>query len=173
MEATSPHFSNDFWHCGVTSDAFSGVDSVKRKTLPFLGGFSSLWRLGGLCPPLIQRLRAYVFRNQTINQTIFLWTSSFVYPSLYEGFGLPPLEAMSQVCPVISSNTSSMPEIIGNAGELFPPMDSDAMGKAIEAVVYSDSRRQAVISNGYERVKEFSWQKCSDQTLAIYSGLLG
>ena len=66
-----------------------------------------------------------------------------------------------------------MPEIIGNVGELFPPMDSDAMGKAIEAVVYSDSRRQDLISKGYERVKEFSWQKYSDQTLAIYKGLLG
>lgn len=99
--------------------------------------------------------------------------AAFVYPSLYEGFGLPPLEAMAQGCPVISSNTSSMPEIIGDAGELFPPTDLGAMAEAIEAVVYSESRRAELIRKGYERLKEFSWQKCADQTLAIYEGLQG
>ena len=104
---------------------------------------------------------------------LYATAAALVYPSLYEGFGLPPLEAMAQGCPVISSNTSSMPEIIGDAGELFPPTDLGAMAEAIEAVVYSESRRAELIRKGYERLKEFSWQKCADQTLAIYEGLQG
>ena len=99
--------------------------------------------------------------------------SAFVYPSLYEGFGLPPLEAMAHDCPVISSNTSSMPEVIGDAGEFFLPTDIGAMSHAIESVVYSEDRRRDLISKGRDRLKEFSWKKCAEQTLAVYQGLQG
>ena len=115
----------------------------------------------------------HVKGDDTALGRLYACAAAFVYPSLYEGFGLPPLEAMAQGCPVISSNTSSMPEIIGDAGELFPPTDLSAVAKAIEAVVYSESRRADLISKGRERLKEFSWQKCADQTLAIYQGLHG
>jgi glycosyltransferase involved in cell wall biosynthesis len=98
--------------------------------------------------------------------------SAFVYPSYYEGFGLPPLEAMAQNCPVISSNTSSMPEVIGEAGEYFDPSSTDQIAKAIENVVYSPSRRDELINLGKERLGLFTWSNCASKTQQIYRQLL-
>lgn len=97
---------------------------------------------------------------------------AFVYPSLYEGFGLPPLEAMAHNCPVISSNTSSMPEVIGEAAEFFDPYDMEDMTRAIESVVYSDERVRQLRALGQERLKKFSWRRCSVETLIVYESLL-
>lgn len=97
---------------------------------------------------------------------------AFIYPSLYEGFGIPPLEAMVHQCPVISSNTSSMPEVIGSAGEYFDPADTDDMRRAIEDVVFSDSRVNRLRQSGTERLTAFSWDKCSRETFDIYRSLV-
>lgn len=97
---------------------------------------------------------------------------AFVYPSLYEGFGIPPLEAMAHQCPVISSNTSSMPEVIGKAGEYFDPADTDDMRRAIEDVVYSVSRVNELRRFGEERLTAFSWDKCARETFDIYRSLI-
>jgi len=99
--------------------------------------------------------------------------SALIYPSLYEGFGLPPLEAMANGCPVISSNASSMPEVIANAGEFFDPNSNEEIATAIENVVFSLSRTTELKLNGLERVKTFSWQKCAQETLEIYKVLAG
>lgn len=98
---------------------------------------------------------------------------AFVYPSLYEGFGIPPLEAMAHQCPVISSNTSSMPEVIGEAAEFFNPSDVEEMSRAIEAVVYSESRVDDLRKKGLAQLPNFSWKKCTQETLAIYQSLSG
>jgi glycosyltransferase involved in cell wall biosynthesis len=98
--------------------------------------------------------------------------SVFVYPSLYEGFGIPPLEAMAQNCPVASSNTSSMPEVIGHAAEFFDPSDRDDMRRAIERVVYSDARMESLRQAGTARLAEFSWARCARHTLDIYQSLV-
>ena len=94
--------------------------------------------------------------------------AAFLYPSLYEGFGLPPLEAMAHNCPIISSKTSSMPEVIGDAAEFFNPAAIEDIAAAIERVVYSSSRTHELIKLGQERLNHFSWGRCADQTLAIY-----
>ena len=94
--------------------------------------------------------------------------SAFIYPSLYEGFGIPPLEAMSHDCPVVCSNTSSIPEVVGDAGEYFDPVDTESMRVAIERVVMSDSHRKLLIAKGRERLKFFSWDSCAANTLDIY-----
>lgn len=96
---------------------------------------------------------------------------AFVYPSLYEGFGIPSLEAMAQNCPVVSSNTSSMPEVIGNAGEYFDPADLDDMRCAIERVVYSDERIEWLRQAGAVRLSAFSWTKCARETLDVYRSM--
>lgn len=98
--------------------------------------------------------------------------SAFVYPSLYEGFGLPPLEAMAHHCPVVSSNTSSMPEVIGNAAEYFDPESVPELVDAIESVVYSPERSAELRKLGEERLKLFSWSRCADETLAVYKQVL-
>ena len=97
---------------------------------------------------------------------------ALVYPSLYEGFGIPPLEAMAHQCPVISSNASSMPEIVAGAGEYFDPKDVDQMRHSIESVVYSDNRIAELRRAGCERIKAFSWERCTSETLKIYKTLL-
>jgi glycosyltransferase involved in cell wall biosynthesis len=97
--------------------------------------------------------------------------AAFVYPSLYEGFGLPPLEAMAHNCPVISSNTSSMPEVIGDAAEFFNPAAIDDIAGAIERVVYTPSRCSELIMHGQKRLNNFSWGRCAEEALAIYGKL--
>lgn len=97
---------------------------------------------------------------------------AFIYPSLYEGFGIPPLEAMAHGCPVISSNASSMPEVIGAACVYFNPIDIGDMRQAIESVVYSDAKVSALKVLGAERLAFFSWSKCARETLDIYRSLI-
>ncbi len=97
--------------------------------------------------------------------------SAFIFPSVYEGFGIPPLEAMSYDCPVVCSNTSSIPEVVGDAGEYFHPGDVEAIRVAIERVVMSDSHRKRLIEKGRARLKCFSWDRCAAETLDVYKKL--
>ena len=97
---------------------------------------------------------------------------AFVYPSLYEGFGIPPLEAMSVGCPVICSNSSSLPEVVGEAAETFDPLDETAIQAAMEHVLESPSRRSALIQAGKARYPLFTWEKCAKETEDIYRKLL-
>lgn len=110
--------------------------------------------------------------SDEILNKLYMNAAAFVYPSTYEGFGLPPLEAMAQQCPVVSSHSSSMPEVIGNAAQYFDPHSIDSMSTAIEAVVYSSLRKQELIALGKERIKLFSWQRCAENTLTVYRKLL-
>lgn len=98
--------------------------------------------------------------------------SIFVYPSLYEGFGIPPLEAMSCGTPVCCSNTSSLPEVVGSAAELFDPNSVDEIFHAIHKVLYSGSLRNELIIRGKERIKFFTWEKCAKETYAAYKSIL-
>jgi glycosyltransferase involved in cell wall biosynthesis len=96
----------------------------------------------------------------------------FIFPSLYEGFGLPLLEAMQCGCPVISSNTSSLPEVVGEAGILVAPTDKDALCGAI-VKLYSNTDLQSQYSqSSIERAALFSWQKTVNATLAIYEQIV-
>jgi glycosyltransferase involved in cell wall biosynthesis len=91
-----------------------------------------------------------------------------VYPSLYEGFGIPPLEAMSLDCPVVCSNTSSIPEVVGDAAVTFDPADPEAIRAALEAVLSSESLREQLIERGRRRKELFSWERCARETLDVY-----
>ena len=86
----------------------------------------------------------------------------FVYTSAYEGFGLPPLEAMSCGTPVITSNNSSLPEVVGNAAIMIDYDDDEAHIKAYESYYYNENLRQENSKKGLERAKLFSWEKCAD-----------
>jgi glycosyltransferase involved in cell wall biosynthesis len=97
--------------------------------------------------------------------------NALVYPSCYEGFGLPPLEAMAYRCPVVSSHSSALPEIIGNAAEFFDPNDTSSIAQAIQNVVMSPAYAQALIEKGLARVGQFTWQQCAQKHLALYQSL--
>lgn len=96
---------------------------------------------------------------------------AFIYPSLYEGFGIPPLEAMSYECPVICSNQSSIPEVVGDAAEFFNPYDCDSIKTAIEKVVQDTESLKTLITRGKKRLDYFSWEKCAKETLEVYKKL--
>lgn len=98
--------------------------------------------------------------------------SAFVYPSQYEGFGLPPLEAMSHSCPVIVCKSSAIPEVVGNAGQYFSPNNSEELAHAIRSVVFNDARRKELVDLGHRRLKMFSWDKCVRDTFSVYSSAL-
>jgi glycosyltransferase involved in cell wall biosynthesis len=92
----------------------------------------------------------------------------FVYPSLYEGFGLPPLEAMQCGTPVITSNISSLPEVVGDAGMMVNPDDGDALCQAMGNLYHDATLRASLSEAGQRRCKQFSWQRCVEQTVAAY-----
>jgi glycosyltransferase involved in cell wall biosynthesis len=96
----------------------------------------------------------------------------FIYPSLYEGFGIPPLEAMSYGCPVVCSNTSSIPEVVDDAAKIFDPKSPSAIASAICELLQDDQLRNTYIERGHKRVQYFSWQRCAAETLALYKSLL-
>jgi glycosyltransferase involved in cell wall biosynthesis len=91
-----------------------------------------------------------------------------VFPSLYEGFGLAVLEAMSCGCPTIVSNVSSLPEVVGNAGILVNPRDEDEIGEAINRVTNNVSVARTLREKGKQQVKKFSWEIAAKETLAVY-----
>jgi glycosyltransferase involved in cell wall biosynthesis len=96
----------------------------------------------------------------------------FVFPSLYEGFGLPPLEAMACGCPVITSNTSSLPEVVGEAGLMIDPHDVDSLTESMYKILSDNGLKKELSKKSLERAKMFSWQKTADQTLEVYKEVL-
>lgn len=118
----------------------------------------------GFSPGQVQQLSG----NDSLLGQLYKQAVALVYPSLYEGFGLPPLEAMSNKCPVICSNTSSLPEVVGNAGKYFDPTSFEDMARAIELVVYSASTTEKLIEQGVKNSSLFNWNKCANETIQVY-----
>lgn len=99
---------------------------------------------------------------------LYKQASVFIYTSLQEGFGLPILEAMARGCPVIASNTSSLPEVIGDAGILVEPRDAHQLAGAMKRVLTDIGLASHMREKGLERAARFSWRKCAEQTIDVY-----
>jgi glycosyltransferase involved in cell wall biosynthesis len=99
---------------------------------------------------------------------LLVTAEAFVFPSLYEGFGLPPLEAMACGTPVACSNASSLPEVVGCAGLLFDPRDVDAQADAIKSLLTNQSLRAELAERGLDRAGRFSWAETAEQTRRAY-----
>jgi glycosyltransferase involved in cell wall biosynthesis len=109
----------------------------------------------GVLPPT---MLASLFRN----------AMAFVMPSLYEGFGLPLIEAMSCGCPVVASNRGAIREVAGDGAQLFDPMDCAGMGRAFGKLLSDSSARQLWKDRALRRAAEFSWEKAAEETIAVY-----
>lgn len=103
---------------------------------------------------------------------LFKEASLYIFPSLYEGFGLPPLEAMAHDCPVVSSNRASMPEVLGGAALYFNPENKEEMISAIEKVLNNQAEKDRLITLGREQIKKYSWLDCALATSQIYYKIL-
>ena len=115
-------------------------------------------------------LPGYVSDEQL--RALYAGSEGFVFPSLYEGFGLPILEAMASGCPVITSKLSSMPEVAGDAAILIDPTNEMEIAEAMLSLAQTPQLRCELVAKGYHRAAMFSWERCADQTIQVYQGLI-
>lgn len=154
--ATSVRLATEFDLVAFGGRAFSADEQAMIASLSLRPG--SVVRLDGADADL-----ARAYRHARV----------FVYPSQYEGFGIPPLEAMSSGCVVACSNASSLPEVVGDAAQLFDPNDVDAARQALEESCFSEETRARLRALGAARVREFTWDRCARETVAAYRQVIG
>ena len=102
---------------------------------------------------------------------LYQHASALIFPSLYEGFGLPPLQAMGNDCVVICSNAGPIREVVNGAGEYFDPNNVGDIKRAMEKVLFQPARQEELKALGRLRIKQFSWERCAEETLRIYERL--
>jgi len=122
----------------------------------------------GICQNSVLQLSG----DDALLASVYSGASAFIYPSYYEGFGLSPLEAMGQGCPVISSNTSCLPEVLDSAAEYFDPASAETLCSALENTLYDPARLEELRSLGFERIKRFTWEACARSTMSVYKAVL-
>jgi glycosyltransferase involved in cell wall biosynthesis len=114
----------------------------------------------------------FIFATEQGMGQLYHDAEMFVYPSIYEGFGMPILEAMLYDCPLVLSNTSCFPEIAQNAGLYFNPYDVDDMADKITTMLLDSELRKEHIKRGQKRLTHFSWEKCAEEHIKVYKSLL-
>jgi glycosyltransferase involved in cell wall biosynthesis len=116
-----------------------------------------------------------IFLNHLSQEELLLLMNTadiFVFPSLYEGFGLPPLEAMACGTPVIASNVASMPEVIGDAAILVNPEDEQEIASAMLRLLKDNGLRQELVKKGYQRIRTFTWKNTAEKTIEVYQKVM-
>ena len=124
-------------------------------------------------PALPARVHLSGYVDDALLPALYSGALAFVFPSEYEGFGLPPLEAMACGAPVICSNRASLPEVVGDAALLVEPDDLDSMSGAIQRAVEDAATRESLRARGLARVKAFTWERSADQTWAVLEDSAG
>jgi glycosyltransferase involved in cell wall biosynthesis len=150
--------------------AFTKVVSVKPEMILCVVGYpfseTEVKLIAEL--KLTDRIKHYAYPNDSHLAKLYRCSIAFVYPSLYEGFGIPPLEAMSCGTVVVASNSSSIPEVVGDAGILFNPTATRDLADILLSLVDSTAERARLIAKGQQRAKAFSWDKTTQQTVDVY-----
>ena len=121
---------------------------------------------------LHKHVRFFGFVPDQTLAALYRLAAVFVFPSLYEGFGLPPLEAMASGTPVITSNVSSLPEVVGDAAVLIDPYDPEAIADAMRRVLTDEALRQQLKERGQVRARQFSWDRSVRRVHEIYEEVL-
>lgn len=179
---------------GIEGDYILAVGSIQpRKNLVrLMSAYSDLlakWREAKLPKLVLVGKRAWLYNDtvKTIGQLqlskfvimtgyvpetdlpgLYSGAQCFVYPSFFEGFGLPPLEAMKCGAPVIVGNRTSLPEVVGNAALLVDPFDIKAIASAIESVLKDPQLRESLKTKGFEQASRFTWRDTAAKTLSVY-----
>lgn len=157
-------------------DAYGEV--ARRTDVPLLIGGGKGW----LYTPIFERLEALGLRERVHfvgyidEDELPLWyaaATAFVFPSIYEGFGMPPLEAMACGTPVVTSNTSSLPEVVGDAGIMVDPHDQAALAAALIEVIRNADLRAELRARGLQRAAQFTWRTTAERTLRAYADAAG
>jgi glycosyltransferase involved in cell wall biosynthesis len=116
-------------------------------------------------------LRGYITYDDL--PPIYSAATALIFPSLYEGFGLPPLEAMACDCPVVLSNNSSLPEVAGDAARYIDnPLSCDDIARNVLEIVHNESLRERLRSRGHAQARKFSWETTVQKTINAYESLL-
>jgi len=158
-------------------DAFSKLPQGVQKSFPLVLVGMRGWLTSSIeakMRPLVEKgvIKTLGFVMDAQMPMLYSGTVAFMFPSLYEGFGLPPLEAMACGAPVIVSNSSSIPEVVGNVGVSFDPMDVDGIAEAMRRIVDDSAWRMECSVKGVQRASSFSWQRTGRDTIAVYRHVL-
>jgi glycosyltransferase involved in cell wall biosynthesis len=173
---------------------FVGLIEPRKNLATLVQAFASLKSLHGDfclvlagdygwgCQDVLASVRRYGIENHVLFPgfipdgelpELYNLADVFVYPSLYEGFGLPVLEAMACGVPVVTSNVSSMPEVVGEAGLLVDPRSVEELAQGIRRVLTDATLRSQMREKGLERSELFSWEKTARETLEVYRQIAG
>ena len=151
-------------HSGYQLVLVGEHDYFYERLIKFIVDLSKRERVGDIiCPGFVpDESLAALYRQAAV----------YVFPSRYEGFGLPPLEAMSYGCPVLASDSSCLPEILGPAAVYFKDNDMESALTAMEKILRNENYRQRFIALGFEQIKKYNWDNCAQETLKIYQQVL-
>jgi glycosyltransferase involved in cell wall biosynthesis len=158
-------------------DAFACVRTMHPDLTLVIGG-KRQWRTAGIDETIVRlnlgnRIHFTGYVDDSDLPALYSAASVFVFPSLYEGFGLPPLESMACGTPVVASNSSSLPEVLGDAAVLVDPLDVTAIAGAICRVLEDRSMAEQLRRRGLAHAREFSWERTACETVAVYNKILG
>ncbi len=157
--------------------AFNGLPERQRKQFPLVLVGTPGWdigKLGKLIKQMVSKEEVYCLGYVASNDLPYLYSGAyaFVYLSLYEGFGLPLLEALASGIPTLTSNISSMPEVVGDAALLVDPWDIAGIADSLNGLLNDNFLRAKLKNKGALRATQFSWQKCINQTVGVYQHVL-
>jgi alpha-1,3-rhamnosyl/mannosyltransferase len=153
--------------------AYAGLPATVRRQFPLVTVGMKGWLTSGLesvMQPLVAsgELRTLGYTSDEALAALYAGALTLVYPSLYEGFGLPPLEAMASGTPVIVSDRSTLPEVVGDAGVIIDASDESGLREALHRFADDPAFWQKRAAASLQRARGFSWQRCAEQTLAVY-----
>jgi glycosyltransferase involved in cell wall biosynthesis len=155
-------------------EAYSKLKSIHSEYTLVLGGGPG-WQyqdILNLALSLGNRIQITGYLPQEDLIPLYAGASLFVYPSLYEGFGMPLLEAMASGVPIVASKTSSIPEVVGDAGILVDPLSISDLSEAILKLLENSSLRSTYKERGIQRAKQFTWERAAQETLKIYQEII-
>jgi glycosyltransferase involved in cell wall biosynthesis len=157
--------------------AFLRLPQQLRRCFPLVVVGMQGWGTGDL----LKQLNSLVLKGEVLVTgyvprdhlpLLYSGAALFMYPSLYEGFGLPPLEAMACGAPVLAANNSSLPEVVGDAGILLDPLDDDSWFQWLQTMVEDEDLQDSYRKLALQRAQIFSWERCAQQTLLAYQQAL-